>query len=41
MPGDDAGILRISSMFVSPDGAFYVYAYSRAISNLYLVEGLR
>jgi Tol biopolymer transport system component len=41
MPGDAAGVVRISSVFVSPDGSFYVYAYSRAISNLYLVEGLR
>jgi eukaryotic-like serine/threonine-protein kinase len=41
VPSDVAGIVRISSVFVSPDGAFYAYAYSRALSNLYLVEGLR
>ena len=40
-PADDAGVLRISSMIVSPDGAFYVYAYSRVLSSLYLVEGLK
>ena len=38
---DSAGIVRISSVFISPDGTFYAYAYSRVLSNLYLVEGLR
>ncbi len=41
VPSDVAGIVRISSVFISPDGTFYAYAYSRALSNLYLVEGLR
>src|SRR6185295_10215733 len=36
VPSDAAGIVRISSVFVSPDGAFYAYAYSRALSNLYV-----
>jgi hypothetical protein len=36
-----AGTLRISSVLISPDGTFYVYAYSRVLSNLYLVEGIR
>jgi serine/threonine protein kinase len=41
MPADGAGVLRISSMIVSPDGGVYVYAYSRVLSSLYLVEGLK
>jgi Tol biopolymer transport system component len=41
MPADAAGVVRISSVFVSPDGTFYGYAYSRVLSNLFLVEGLK
>ncbi len=41
VPSDVAGVVRISSIFVAPDGSFYAYAYSRALSTLYLVEGLR
>ena len=41
MPADPTGVVRISSIFVAPDGTFYAYAYSRVLSNLYLVEGLK
>jgi eukaryotic-like serine/threonine-protein kinase len=41
VPSDDAGVVRISSLVVSPDGSFYAYAYSRVLSNLYLAEGLK
>ncbi|HEX7251885.1 MAG TPA: hypothetical protein VF376_03315, partial [Thermoanaerobaculia bacterium] len=40
-PSDAAGVVRVSSVFISPDGSSYVYAYSRVLSNLYLVEGLK
>src|SRR5262249_39234212 len=40
-PSDAARGIRVSSVFVSPDGSFYAYAYSRVLSNLYLVEGLK
>ncbi|HEY6929454.1 MAG TPA: protein kinase [Thermoanaerobaculia bacterium] len=40
-PSDAAGVVRVSSVFVAPDGSFYAYAYSRVLSNLYLVEGLK
>jgi len=40
-PADAAGVVRVSSVFVSPDGSFYAYAYSRVLSNLFLVEGLK
>ena len=33
-PADAAGVVRVSSVFVAPDGSFYVYAYSRVLSNL-------
>jgi hypothetical protein len=42
--GDPRGRHRrraFSSVFLAPDGAFYVYAYSRVLSNLYLVEEVR
>jgi hypothetical protein len=41
LPADAAGVVRISSVLVSPDGSFYAYAYSRVLSNLYLVEGVK
>jgi Tol biopolymer transport system component len=41
VPADPTGIVRISSVIVSPDGSFYGYAYSRVLSNLFLVEGLK
>ena len=40
-PADPAGVLRVSSPILTPDGSVYVYAYSRVLSNLYVVEGLR
>ena len=41
LPADAAGVVRVSSVFPAPDGSFYVYAYSRVLSNLYIVEGLK
>jgi Tol biopolymer transport system component len=41
LPSDAAGVVRVSSVYVSPDGTFYAYAYSRVLSNLFLVEGLK
>ena len=41
LPSDTAGVIRISSVLISPEGKFYTYAYSRVLSNLYLVEGLK
>jgi len=41
VPADPTGVVRISSVIVSPDGSFYGYAYSRVLSNLFLVEGLK
>jgi Tol biopolymer transport system component len=41
LPSDATGVVRISSVLVSPDGTFYAYAYSRVLSNLFLVEGIK
>jgi hypothetical protein len=39
-PREGAG-LRLSFLALSPDGHFYVHTYSRLLSALYVVEGLR
>ncbi|MFY9549859.1 MAG: protein kinase [Thermoanaerobaculia bacterium] len=41
LPSDATGVVRVSSVLVAPDGTFYAYAYSRVLSNLFLVEGLK
>jgi hypothetical protein len=39
-PPDIAG-LRVSQLFLSPDGRYYVHSYSRLLTDLYVVDGLR
>ena len=39
-PSDPAGVLLIDALF-TPDGQHYAYSYFNALSQLYLVEGLR
>jgi len=41
MPLDPAGIERISNVVVTPDGKSYAYTYSRQLSDLFVVEGLK
>jgi DNA-binding winged helix-turn-helix (wHTH) protein len=41
VPADPAGILEIENVSVSRDGAQIVYGYSRILSDLYVVDGLR
>ncbi len=41
MPLDPAGIERISNVVVTPDGKSYAYTYSRLLSDLFVVEGLK
>jgi eukaryotic-like serine/threonine-protein kinase len=41
LPSDPTGVIRTSSVFISPEGTFYAYAYSRVLSNLFLVEGVK
>jgi hypothetical protein len=41
-PPDPAGVDQISrAACLTPDGRYYVYAYLRTLSDLFLVEGLR
>jgi dipeptidyl aminopeptidase/acylaminoacyl peptidase len=41
MPLDPSGVERISNVVVTPDGKSYAYTYSRMLSDLFVVEGLR
>jgi hypothetical protein len=41
MPADGAGIVDISPILSTHDGASYVYGFQRTLSDLYLVEGLK
>jgi hypothetical protein len=40
-PGDPAGLQGIGAIKLSVDGRYYVYGYTRALSDLYAVEGLK
>ncbi len=41
LPTDPAGVRVIGNIHITPDGASYAYTYSRLLSELYLVTGLR
>jgi DNA-binding winged helix-turn-helix (wHTH) protein/Tol biopolymer transport system component len=41
LPPDPAGVNQILSASITPDGKSYAYSYSRVLSDLYLVRGLR
>ena len=41
LPPDPAGIVDILRIVMAPDGRAYVYTFIRALSALYLVDGLR
>jgi Tol biopolymer transport system component len=41
VPADAAGVDNIGNFLLTPDMKSYVYSYSRALSDLYLVEGLK
>ena len=40
-PADPTGVARISTLQLTPDGRSYCYSFMRALSRLYVVEGLR
>jgi Tol biopolymer transport system component len=40
MPADPAGVLEILGVVATPDRQFYAYTYMRALTELYVVEGL-
>jgi Tol biopolymer transport system component len=41
MPDDPTGVVGITRIRITPDGKSYAYAYSRSLSDLYTVDGLR
>jgi len=41
VPSDVAGVAFIRPPLITPDGSHYVYSYTRILSELYLVKGLR
>ncbi|HLW78254.1 MAG TPA: hypothetical protein VKU44_01530, partial [Terriglobia bacterium] len=41
MPSDPAGVGLIDPILMTSDGKTFVYGYHRALSDLYLVEGLK
>jgi Tol biopolymer transport system component len=41
VPADPAGVDNVGNYIITPDGRSYVYSYSRSLSDLYLVEGLK
>jgi len=41
MPADSAGLASLGPVTVSADGSAYVYTYTRFLSDLYLVDGLK
>ena len=40
-PPDSAGLSGIETFRITPDGKFYAYSYNRALSTLYLVDGVK
>ncbi|HVS03634.1 MAG TPA: serine/threonine-protein kinase [Thermoanaerobaculia bacterium] len=40
VPQDPAGIMNVGRLLVTPDGGSYAYWWHRALSDLYLVDGL-
>lgn len=40
MPNDPAGITAISPVIMTPDTKYYIYGYTRFLSDLYVVDGL-
>jgi hypothetical protein len=41
MPGDSTGVTFIRAPHFTRDGSSYAYSYSRTLSTLYLVKGLK
>jgi len=41
MPNDPAGITSVQPILITPDTKYYIYGYTRFLSDLYLVDGLK
>jgi hypothetical protein len=40
-PGDPAGVSKIWTVHITPDGKSYMYAFDSRLGDLYLADGLR
>ena len=40
-PADETGLYDMSHLMMSADGRSYVYGYTRLLSELYLVSGVK
>jgi sugar lactone lactonase YvrE len=40
-PADPAGVFSVTNFLITPDGRSYAYSFSRVLSDLYVVEGVR
>jgi Tol biopolymer transport system component len=40
-PSDGAGVTQIARVYPTPDGKAYIYSFSRVLSDLYVVEGIK
>jgi hypothetical protein len=40
-PADRSGMLSLNPIHITPDGQTYVYGFTRRLSDLHVVEGLR
>ena len=41
MPADRAGLINVGPILITPDGKTTVYSYTRLLSDLYLVDGVK
>jgi hypothetical protein len=41
IPGDPAGVIDVLGAVVTPDGRYYAYSSLRALTELYLIEGVK
>ena len=41
VPADAAGVVDVTSVVMTPDGASYAYSYGQILSDLLVVEGVR
>ena len=41
IPADPSGVERISNVLVTPDGKGYAYCFTRLLSDLFVVDGLK
>jgi Tol biopolymer transport system component len=40
-PADGSGIVDVAPVIATPDGTSYIYGYSRTLSDLYVIDGMK